>query len=197
MARRDLDTAILDAATDLAVGGGFDNVRQRDVAERAGVSLATLYKRFRSKEELLAATMARTIEAFEQRMAAQPARGDTPSERLVSFFDALTSEMRARPHYARAVLRATASGPDVAGPVVAYQGRLAGLVIAALRSRGRLEFMDAQSAPPQPEELELATLLLQIWFSLQVGWSAGLFDDGEHDARMRRAIELLAPALGL
>lgn len=193
MTRRDLDASILDAATELAASGGFDNVRQRDVAERAGVSLATLYKRFRSKEELLAATMARTVEEFERRIADEPVGGDTPGERLVSFFRVLSGEMRARPHYARAVLRATASGPDVAEPVVAYQGRLMGLVTAAVRGRTRLDPADAS---PRPEELELATLLLQIWFSLQVGWSAGLFEDGDIDPRMDRAIQLLAPALG-
>src|SRR5262249_4056874 len=33
---------ILDVASDLAEEGGFDNVRQRDVAEQAGVALGTL-----------------------------------------------------------------------------------------------------------------------------------------------------------
>jgi AcrR family transcriptional regulator len=40
-ARRD---RILDVAVALAEEGGFENVRQRDVAARAGVALGTLYK---------------------------------------------------------------------------------------------------------------------------------------------------------
>ncbi|MEM9692781.1 MAG: helix-turn-helix domain-containing protein, partial [Myxococcota bacterium] len=41
---------IIDVAIELAEEGGFDNVRQRDVARLAGVALGTLYKSFKSKE---------------------------------------------------------------------------------------------------------------------------------------------------
>ena len=58
-ARKDRSDAILDVAIELAEEGGFDNVRQRDVAAQAGVALGTLYKRFRSKEMLLVATLER------------------------------------------------------------------------------------------------------------------------------------------
>ena len=44
---------IVDAAVALAEQGGFDAVRLRDVAEASGVALGTLYKYFRSKEEIL------------------------------------------------------------------------------------------------------------------------------------------------
>ena len=37
----------------LAEQGGFDAVKLRDVAEASGVALGTLYKYFRSKEEIL------------------------------------------------------------------------------------------------------------------------------------------------
>jgi TetR/AcrR family transcriptional regulator, cholesterol catabolism regulator len=197
LSKRDLEQSILDAATELAADGGFENVRQRDVAERAGVALGTLYKRFRTKEELLAASLARTTEAFEARMAAAPAAGRTPAERVTAFFDAANDFLFERPDYARAVIRAVASGvPGVAGQVVAYQGRIAGLAIAALRDRGRLDFVDAQLHPPTTAELELATLLLQIWFAAQVGWSAGLYTIDQIRQQMARAVELLAPPLG-
>ena len=50
---RDPTHDILDAAAELAAHGGFDEVRLRDVAAKAGVALATLYKRFPSKEAAL------------------------------------------------------------------------------------------------------------------------------------------------
>ncbi len=59
----------------LAEEGGFDNVRQRDVAANAGVALGTLYKRFRSKEAILCAAIEREAEALEQRMETSPAAG--------------------------------------------------------------------------------------------------------------------------
>ena len=41
------------AAIELAERGGFEGVRLRDVAAHADVALGTLYRRFRSKEDLL------------------------------------------------------------------------------------------------------------------------------------------------
>src|SRR5262245_25646057 len=48
---------IVDTAIELAEKGGFEAVRLRDVAAQAGVALGTLYRRFRSKEELLLAAL--------------------------------------------------------------------------------------------------------------------------------------------
>jgi AcrR family transcriptional regulator len=44
--------AILDAARELLVEGGFADLRLEHVAARAGVGKATIYRRWRSKEEL-------------------------------------------------------------------------------------------------------------------------------------------------
>jgi AcrR family transcriptional regulator len=46
------DRAVLDAARELIVEGGFDELRLEHVAARAGVGKATLYRRWASKREL-------------------------------------------------------------------------------------------------------------------------------------------------
>lgn len=195
--RPDPSDAILDAATALAAEGGFDNVRQREVADRAGVSLATLYRRYRSKEDLLAAALERKTRAFERALDEQPAEGAGPRERLDTFFGRMTAEMLGEPLYARAVIRAVSCGdPQISGRVAAYHGRVASLVIAAMRGRGSLDFMDARLEPPTANEIELTAYLMQIWFACMVGWSSGMIDGAAVDARVRRAIELLAPPLG-
>jgi TetR/AcrR family transcriptional regulator, cholesterol catabolism regulator len=190
--RRDRADDILDAAIELAAEGGFENVRQRDVAARAGVALGTLYKRFSSKEELLAAALARRAEDLERRMDRVPARGKRPETRLAFFFSVATEELCRSPNFARAVLRAMASGvPEVAGPVAAYQGRMTALVVAAMRGNARLDLVDARRASAPDEETYLALLLLQIWYATLVGWSAGLFELEEVDGHMRGALKLL------
>jgi len=73
---RDPSHDILDAAAELAEQGGYDKVRLRDVAKRANVALATLYKRFPSKETLLAAEIAPQQRAPRARAPRAPARGD-------------------------------------------------------------------------------------------------------------------------
>ena len=56
---QDRKDRILDVAIRLAEEGGFDNVRQRDVAAQAGVALGTLYNNFKGKEDLLSAALER------------------------------------------------------------------------------------------------------------------------------------------
>lgn len=171
-ARRD---KILDVAVALAEEGGFDNVRQRDVAARAGVALGTLYKSFRSKEDILTAALEREAEMLERRMEAKPAVGATRSERVDNFFSIMTRGLCRKPKFARAVLRSMASGePEVAGKVAAYQERIAGLIIAAMRGIGRLGYADAKASPPTKKEAMSAFALQQYWFASLVGWSAGL-----------------------
>lgn len=189
---KDRKDKILDVAVNLAEAGGFDNVRQRDVAAHAGVALGTLYKSFRSKEDLLVAALERETELLERRMEDHPAKGGTQLERVCSFYQLVTKGLCRKPKYARAVLRAVASGePEVAGRVAAYQGRMNGLVIAALRGVGRLTFADATSSPPSKTESTLANLLQQVWFAALVGWSAGLHDQDEVIQQVRQAAKLL------
>jgi TetR/AcrR family transcriptional regulator, cholesterol catabolism regulator len=196
--RIDRGDAILDAALELAARGGFDNVRQREVAARANVALGTLYKRFRSKEDLLAGAMARESERLEKKLDKRPARGTTIPARVSSFFAIATRHQCKQPHVAHAMIRAMASGvPEVAAKVVSYQGRMTGLVIAAMRGRGKLEFVDAASAPPTEREMTYAFMLLQLWFSCLVGWSAGLFSQPSINEQMERAALVLAKGLDI
>src|SRR5262245_16954307 len=48
---------IVDAAGELLLEAEYDAIQVRDVAERAGVALATLYRYFSSKEHLYAAVL--------------------------------------------------------------------------------------------------------------------------------------------
>ena len=166
---------ILDVAVALAEEGGFENVRQRDVAARAGGALGTLYKSFRSKEDILSAALDREAETLERRLEDKPSLGNTSTERVSSLFSMMTRGLCKKPKYARAVLRAMASGePEVAGKVAAYQERITGLIIAAMRGVGRLSYSDIKASPPSTKEATMASALQQFWFAALVGWSAGL-----------------------
>ena len=195
---KDRGDAILDAALELAADGGFDHVRQREVAARANVALGTLYKRFRSKEDLLAAAMAREAERLEKKLERRPASGTTIPTRVAAFFVIATKHLCKHVHVAHAMIRAMASGvPEIAAKVTGYQGRMTGLVIAAMRGRGKLEFVDAAGAPPTERELTYAFMLLQLWFSCLVGWSAGLFSQASIAEQMERASRVLAKGLDI
>jgi AcrR family transcriptional regulator len=194
--REDRSDKILDVAIALAEKGGYDNVRQREVAAKAGVALATLYKRFRSKEDILCAALEREAALLERKMEDNPVRGDTPVERVAGFFRLVTRGFVRKPNYARAVIRAMASGvPEIVANVTAYQGRMNGLVIAALRGTGRLGYSEATASPPTKKETQLAFLVQQLWFAALVGWSAGMFTEAEVVEQVYRAAVLVSRAL--
>ena len=195
---RNMFERIFDVAIQLAEEGGYDNVRQRDVAARAGVALGTLYKRFRSKEDILSAALARETEKLERKIEKGPVKGDTAEDRLVAFYSLLTRALVRRPHFARAVLRAMASGqPEVARHVVAYQGRMNGLIIAAMRGVGSLSYGDAAASPPTEREQTLALLLQQNWFASLIGWSAGLHSQADIIEHVRTASRLYLKAMDM
>jgi AcrR family transcriptional regulator len=195
---RDIFERIFDVAISLAEEGGYDNVRQRDVASRAGVALGTLYKRFRSKEDILSAALERETERLERKIEKGPVQGGTVEERLVGFYSTLTKVLCRRPHFARAVLRAVSSGqPEVARHVVAYQGRMSGLVIAAMRGVSSLSYGDAAATPPTEREQTLALLLQQNWFASLIGWSAGVHSQPAIIDHVRMAARLYLKALDL
>jgi len=186
---RNIFERIFDVAIELAEEGGYDNVRQRDVAARAGVALGTLYKRFRSKEDILSAALERETAKLELKIEKLPVKGTNLEERLVGFYGVVTRALVRRPHFARAVLRAMASGqPEVAKHVVAYQGRMTAMLVATMRGVGRLTYGDATVAPPTEREQNLAMLLQQNWFASLIGWSAGLHPQSEVIEHVRMAL---------
>lgn len=91
-----------------------------------------------------------------------------------------------------------ASGqPEVARHVVAYQGRMNGLIIAALRGVGSLSYGDAAAAPPTEREQTLALLLQQNWFASLIGWSAGLHAHTDIIEHVRTAARLYLKAMDM
>jgi TetR/AcrR family transcriptional regulator, cholesterol catabolism regulator len=74
---------IIEAAVELLADGEYETIQVRDVAERAGTSLGTLYRYFSSKEHLYAAAMLEWASNFalpgQQR---SPRRVQSDEERL-------------------------------------------------------------------------------------------------------------------
>ena len=186
---------ILDVAIDLASEGGFDNVRQRDVAANAGVALGTLYKRFRSKEDILVAAVARQSGEMEEKLRARPIEGRTALDRVTSFFQFVTRSLCRRPGYGKSVLRAMASTePEVTAGLKAHQGRMNRQIIAAIRGPGAAGCDDLEASE---EEQSLAGILQQIWFStLVIGWANGFVTQAQVVEHMRTAASLLLRGAG-
>ena len=70
----DRTTAILDAAVDVMHDVGWDGFTMQEVANRAGAGLATIYRRWETKEDLVAAAMRHDIDYADPRHRDGPPR---------------------------------------------------------------------------------------------------------------------------
>ena len=183
---------IMETAVELAEDGGFEAVRLRDVADRAGVALGTLYRRFHSKEDLLAAALERDSEELERRILARPPRGETAAERVTGFFAAGTRGLCRRPNLTRAFLRAMTSGdPAIAGRVSRFHDRMTGLITLAIRGDEQPKGATGLTEPPSERESTIALLLEHIWFSCLVAWASGLHSQAGIIEQMHDASTML------
>lgn len=185
---------IVDAAVELAERGGFEAVRLRDVAERSDVALGTLYKYFRSKEDILLFALDEEVTRLEQALAVRPPAGDTAYARAVDFFRRTSRALIGRPSLTRAMIRALTSADELAVKVAAFQLRIARLVAAALRGEPAALAAPLDAPAGAPHERATAQALMHVWFSALVGWSAGVHSERGVVEQVRAAAELiLAP----
>jgi AcrR family transcriptional regulator len=183
---------IVATAVELAEKGGFENVRLREVAAVSGVALGTLYRHFRSKEDLLLAALAREIEGLERRNLERPPPGEDALERITGFFRTATRALCRKPNLARAVLRAVASGDhDLTEKVTRFHDNVAAMTIDALRGPSRAR---SESDPATAREQEIADVLQSVWFAALVGWAGGLHGQAAVVDKVHAAAELLLPA---
>jgi AcrR family transcriptional regulator len=118
--REGTELRILDAAEELFFSRGVAATPIDAVIERAGVSAATLYRGWASKESLLAAALERRQRAWIAVWDAAVERAADDASRLLAVFDAL-DEFRAQPRGSRwcAFLGAAAEYVDAPAEVSA------------------------------------------------------------------------------
>jgi len=185
---------IVDAAVDLAEKGGFEAVRLRDVAEKSDVALGTLYKYFRSKEDILLFALNEEVERLENTLVSRPETSGTERQRAVEFFRRSTRALSRRPQLARAMVRAMAAGDaDTVMKLASLQLRIARLVTATLRGEAP-DLAAPLDAPGSATEQAVAQVLMNVWFSSLVGWAAGLHAERIVTEHVRTAVELVVAA---
>jgi AcrR family transcriptional regulator len=164
---------IIQVAIAMAERDGYDAVRMRDLAAQAGASLATVYRRFHRKEDILAAALEQHMTLLSASLQASPIPGASPAERLGNFFTLATRRMAERPRLAAAMLRTVASGvPELAERVTRYHGRM------------------TEEAPTQSER-DVVQLLQGVWLAALVGWTGGLYGHEQVIEQTNTAIRLL------
>lgn len=183
---------IVETAVELAERGGFEAVRLRDVASDAGVALGTLYRRFRSKEDLLIAALAVETGNLERQFVQRGIRGESELDRVMDFFGLVNRGLLRRQNLARALIRAVSSGePGLAQDMASYHQHIERMLVMALR--GQVSSADGELLDPEPnpQERQQSETLEQCWFALLVGWSGGVNDQSEVLKRTRASAQLI------
>jgi AcrR family transcriptional regulator len=111
------DAAILSAAVDLFVERGIDQTSMESIAKRAGVAKATVYKRWKAKEDLLAEAIEKVRDDLPNVASARTA-GELPSllESLLPEWSAALAE----PRYRALAARLLGAGPSHPALLAAY-----------------------------------------------------------------------------
>ncbi|MDZ8200241.1 TetR/AcrR family transcriptional regulator [Microbacterium sp. SSW1-59] len=94
-ARGTARTRLLAAAAELFYDEGINTTGVEALAAKAGVTKATLYNNFRSKDELVVAYLRAKLEATRASLAAHDPSGATPAKRVAIIFDTLATDIEA------------------------------------------------------------------------------------------------------
>jgi AcrR family transcriptional regulator len=104
------DDVIVDVVLELLESGGYEAVQLRDVAKRAHVSLATVYKLFTSRDELIVASLERWMATNCYAGVAPPAPGESLYDGLMRMLRYVFEPWERSPRLLEAYHRAR-SGP--------------------------------------------------------------------------------------
>ena len=179
---------IIETAIELAEREGFEAVRLRDVARLAKVALGTVYRRFRSKEDILVAALEHEVNLFINQPI-EGFEGNTPDERATYAFAMMTRWFCNKPHFARACLRAAASGvPEISEKVTRFHEMMTNGLVMVMTAGESTDHITAQHYQ------FLARTLQNIWFAELVGWAGGLHEEREVIERMARVCDFLINA---
>jgi AcrR family transcriptional regulator len=149
--------------------------------------LGTVYRRFSSKEDILVAALQLYIEMFRAQVTADAFPGPTAAARIDVYFLILTRILVSRPHLARALIRALASGvPDVTSRVAQFRDQMTSLVELAMVGPD-----GAACEVPVARRRDVAFLLQNLWFAEIVGWAGGISTEEVVLANTRTAAGLL------
>ena len=171
---------VIRAALLLAAEGGYDAVHMRDVASASSVALGTIYRYFSSKDHLLAAALGEWAAELRERVARQPARGDTPTDRVVDVLRRACRGIERHPTLTSALVRALgASDPGVGESTHEVSEQIRGMTAPLLTHLS-------------PDELDDVLAVLQhVWYSTLISWANGRREVRSIGEELERAARLL------
>jgi AcrR family transcriptional regulator len=178
--QQDRRRRLIDAAFELGAEGGYEAVQMREISLTANVALATIYRYFSSKDDLLAAAMTEWTVRLRSRVQQSPPRGETAADQMVDVLHRACRAMERQPKLSEALVRALSSadaGVQESGADVQRQ-------IASMGDAILVDF------PPELRT-DILALISHVWYSTLVSWANGRRDFASVMTELERAARVL------
>ena len=177
--------AVITAAMDLALQGGYEAVQMREVANLAGVALGTVYRYFSSKDQLLVGVLNEWVLELRRRVETRPLQGNTPAERVHDVLRRALSALERSPKLTEALVTAlssvSAADPDAIAETQVVYENMQSLVDAAMGDEG-------------PEERDaIIRVIGSVWMAALIARTRGWAGPTEMRNDLEAALHLLLP----
>lgn len=170
---------IITAGFDLLLDADYDSVQMRDVAERAGVALATVYRYFPSKEQLFGHVLMRWHEDRWQRLGGH-AHGASNRERLAGVALRTVSAYEKEPQFLTLKFRIEQSNDPAIADFLEYIGR-----------GSRRMFGSALEGLEQEDARTIVDVVIAVIMAEVICWLRGWRSIERVKARVARTVALL------
>jgi AcrR family transcriptional regulator len=158
----DIGVRILDAALTEYLAHGFRRTSVDDVARRAGIGRATIYRRFTTRDDLIQAVLVRECRRFFADIAEATRDLPTLADRLVEGFVVGLRSARKQP----LLQRMLDHEPEASVPFLTTQGAPAIAVMREFLLRQYLESPEARAGKLDTNAEEIAEILVRLCISL-------------------------------
>ncbi|MEU6747840.1 TetR family transcriptional regulator [Spirillospora sp. NPDC046719] len=181
--QKDRHERILRAARRLGGVHDLDRVQMQDVANEAGVAIATLYRYFPSKTHLFAAVKRKQVELFAEEVARLKSAAENPLDAVVRTLVRAREEMMRRPQLSRTILQADQTAQATANGPWSSDRTFRDMLLAAAG-------IDA----PEPADERLVRLLESCWYGVLLSCLNARLSPAEADVDIRVSCEMLLGA---
>jgi len=173
---------VVAAAAEVLSAGGVDAVQMKDLAQRAGVSLATLYRYFPSKEYVLLAVCLARFQEAARRVFAEVPPGDTIRDRVTSHlmreFGAQQREQRLTAALTQALTGTARSYSEMIEAVEHLHFQI-------------LRHVAAGGGQLTEQQQKLLSVVIDIFSAASRRWLAGIYSAAEARYQIEVGCELL------
>lgn len=174
---------VIAVAMKMANEGGYEAVQMREVAERAGVSLGTIYRYFNGKDDLLIAGLQEWVHVVRTQREAAPVAGDGPADRLAGVLAGAAQSIERAPVLIGALITALmTTDTSTVDLKRAVEGEVQGLIAAAIGDE------------PDIDVAGVSRVIGLVWLASISRWVGGLAPDGSVEDELRHAVAMLVPA---